>query len=100
MLVANLPAPGSYPLQPAISPKGSYYLSKFKSSGVRTFGHSQRSPSQSSFRNFLSNFPLSNFSLDNVPGPGSYRLPSDFGYYESKFSKNAGEGSVSKSPEK
>ncbi len=26
--------------------------------------------------------------LNSVPGPGTYRLPSDFGYYEAKNGKN------------
>lgn len=65
---SNDPSPVTYRLEDTINPKGSYYLSKFKSSGVRTFGNAARSSSQSQFH--------------AVPGPGSYRMPSDFGYYE------------------
>jgi hypothetical protein len=83
---ANFPAPGSYDLIPTISPKGSYYLSKFHSSGVRSFGHSTRNATQSSFQ--------------GAPGPGSYRIPSDFGYYESKHSKTQANISIAKSPER
>jgi len=36
---------------------------------VRTFGHSMRSST-------------SQQSLNVAPGPGSYRLPSEFGHYE------------------
>jgi hypothetical protein len=49
---------------------GSYFVSKFRSSMCRTHYHSKRST-------------LERARLD-TPGPGSYRLPSDFGYYESK----------------
>jgi len=80
------PAPGSYDLAPTISPKGSYYLSKFQSSMTRTFGHDKRSTTQT--------------SMHGVPGPGSYRIPSDFGYYESKHSKTAVDISIVKSPER
>ncbi len=38
--------------------------------------------------------------IDGVPGPGSYRIPSDFGYYESKHSKTHADISIAKSPER
>ena len=40
------------------------------------------------------------FHLDGVPGPGAYRIPSDFGYYESKHSKTHVDISIAKSPER
>jgi hypothetical protein len=49
---------------------GSYFVSKFMSTMCRTHYHSDRKT----------------FNLTNVgtPGPGNYRLPSDFGFYEAK----------------
>lgn len=45
-------------------------MSNLKSSGCRTFYHSNRM-----------NDKISRNGVNN-PGPGMYRLPSDFGYYE------------------
>ena len=65
------PGPGTYKPKFELAPKGDYFVSTYKSSMCRTFSTSPRdsSPAQK--------------ALD-VPGPGSYRLPSEFGYYESK----------------
>lgn len=49
---------------------GSYFVSKFKSSMCRTHYHADR-------RTIMGHSVT-------TPGPGSYRMPSDFGYYESK----------------
>ena len=49
---------------------GSYFVSKFMSSMCRTHYHFDRAT--------LAGQKLA------TPGPGNYRLPSDFGYYESK----------------
>jgi len=70
------PGPGTYVANASISTDGSYFVSKFKSSLCRTFGHSIRK----------------NHSISTIvtsPGPGSYRLPSDFGYYESVKTANS-----------
>jgi len=67
------PGPGAYNIGNEINPKGSYFLSKFKSNVGRTFGGS-------SIRKQASTGTL----RSDVPGPGSYKLPSDFGIYESK----------------
>jgi len=64
------PGPGTYDPASAITKDGSYFVSKFHSSFCRTFSHSMRK----------------NASLNTMaatPGPGSYKLPSDFGHYES-----------------
>lgn len=66
------PGPGAYNVGNEINPKGSYFLSKYKTNVGRTFGISMRK--QASTGTLRS----------EVPGPGSYRLPSDFGIYESK----------------
>jgi len=75
-LKPGFPGPGTYEPGTTISKDGSYFVSKFQASLCRTFSHSMRK----------------NASMTNVsttPGPGSYRLPSDFGYYESaKINKN------------
>ncbi|KAL4443097.1 hypothetical protein ABPG74_002164 [Tetrahymena malaccensis] len=67
------PGPGTYKPIVSINPDGKYFVSKFKSSNSRSFTHSKR------ITNGVSQF---------TPGPGSYRLPSEFGYYESKPNKS------------
>ena len=47
---------------------GKYFLSKMKNSGAGFFKRDKRN--------------LMGFKASGTPGPGSYRLPSDFGYYE------------------
>lgn len=67
---SKVPGPGAYVTAVGISPTGEYVLSKFKASLGRSFGHGGMRSSSSQ--------P----SLSKVPGPGSYRVPSDFGHYE------------------
>jgi len=55
----------------SINDKGKYIVSRHKNSPTRTFGSSIRDT-------------LGVGGSKNIPGPGAYRLPSDFGYYESK----------------
>lgn len=64
------PGPGTYENSGTLNPNGSYYLSKFRSSFCRTFSHSMRKDT-------------SNPSFVGSPGPGSYKIPSEFGHYES-----------------
>jgi len=67
------PGPGNYNPSGEINPNGSYFVSKFKTSVGKTFGLSlKRTSSTDSFK-------------EKIPGPGSYKLPSDFGHYESKI---------------
>jgi hypothetical protein len=63
------PGPGAYETKVGFAPNGSYFVSKFKSSLGKTFGSMSRNSSTR--------------KIETTPGPGSYRLPSDFGYYES-----------------
>ena len=63
------PGPGQYNPGMNIDCVGAYFVSNYKNSGCRTFGISKRG--MSGTRNELS-----------TPGPGSYRLPSEFGHYE------------------
>jgi len=63
--------PGKYKHDAASMPaNGVYSFAKFKNSKSRRFGKEKRNP-------------LGLNGRDRVPGPGSYRLPSDFGWYES-----------------
>jgi len=69
-LKSGNPGPGTYDNPATINPNGSYYVSKFRSSFCRTFSHSMRKNT-------------SNPSFVSTPGPGSYKIPSEFGHYES-----------------
>ncbi|KRX09777.1 hypothetical protein PPERSA_02649 [Pseudocohnilembus persalinus] len=66
----DVPGPGQYPLKISINENGSYFISNFKSSKCRTFSHEMRKTLGGTF--------------SQTPGPGNYRLPSEFGYYEAK----------------
>ena len=68
---SGIPGPGTYSPGSAITKDGNYFLSKFKSSNCRTFYHYNRDTMSSVKKQ------------RNMPGPGMYRLPSEFGYYES-----------------
>jgi len=67
------PGPGAYNSGGEINKTGFYYVSKYKSSNARTIGGGaiRKQASAGTLRN-------------EVPGPGSYKIPSDFGHYESK----------------
>eukprot|EP00350_Pseudokeronopsis_sp_OXSARD2_P009928 CAMPEP_0170548716 /NCGR_PEP_ID=MMETSP0211-20121228/6940_1 /TAXON_ID=311385 /ORGANISM="Pseudokeronopsis sp., Strain OXSARD2" /LENGTH=220 /DNA_ID=CAMNT_0010854339 /DNA_START=98 /DNA_END=757 /DNA_ORIENTATION=- len=66
------PGPGQYsPKQGDIERTGSYYNSRFKSSQCRSHYHADR-------------ITLSPHRMVS-PGPGAYRIPSDFGHYQSKY---------------
>ena len=64
----RVPGPGSYNPKDGLSGDGSYFLSRIPSSQCRTFSRGSRSVSAQRLQ---------------TPGPGSYRLPSDFGFYNS-----------------
>jgi len=74
----QFPGPGYYAPKEGLNENGEYFVSKYKSSNCRTFSHCDRNALRATTSNF-------------VPGPGSYRLPSDFGYYESKHHNTATE---------
>lgn len=63
------PAPGNYNIDKGFL-RNSTILSTVKSEGSHKFGLAKRTPLN---------------SKNESPGPGSYRLPSDFGYYESSM---------------
>lgn len=60
--------PAFYDDKLGINKLGKYFYSKFKNSGVRSFGKAVRS---------------FNGKNKNLPGPGTYIIPSDFGIYQS-----------------
>ncbi len=64
------PGPGRYTPMGEMTKQGSYFVSKFKSSMCRSHYHADR-------------HTILGYTIA-TPGPGSYRLPSDFGYYEGK----------------
>jgi hypothetical protein len=74
-LKPGYPGPGTYDNPQSLNPDGSYFVSKFKSSFCRTFSHGMRKDA-------------SNPSFVGTPGPGSYKLPSEFGHYESSKIQN------------
>ena len=78
------PGPGAYSLKTGISDPAASFISTFKSPKTRTFYHSDRKTIDipSSVKSIFILFNQIN-SLDQ-PGPGNYRLPSEFGHYESK----------------
>lgn len=57
---------------------GEYYVSKFNNSMCRSFAHDKRHGVMESIKE-QSNF----FILVKTPGVGNYKLPSEFGQYES-----------------
>lgn len=59
--------PGAYRPTSSINKEGKYNVSRFRSSKVRSFGKQKRHTTE--IRN------------EDIPGPGQYTLPSDFGYY-------------------
>ncbi|CAD8122428.1 unnamed protein product [Paramecium sonneborni] len=61
----NTPGPGSYQEIGSIDPKGTYFCSKFSASKCNKFSRAQRTMSE--YRN-------------KSPGPGTYKLPSEFGF--------------------
>ena len=65
---AAMPGPSEYDLKQSMASTGEYFHSKLKNSQARSFGKSIRN-SQS-------------MNKLNVPGPGSYTSPSDFGIYD------------------
>jgi len=69
--MSNEPGPGNYQYSKVtdINKTGSYFVSKFRSNLARSFGGSPRKTGQLGY-------------FENTPGPGNYRLPSDFGEYK------------------
>lgn len=77
----KLPGPGTYSPKGEINKDGDYYPSQYQSSLCRTFYHHDRNTleNQKSLNSKVLTYILA------TPGPGTYRLPSDFGQYEAKM---------------
>ena len=71
-LRGNPPGPGEYTPRLDTTKEGQYYIQKFTSSGARSQYHAERDTLTHHRKSLV------------TPGPGSYRMPSDFGQYESK----------------
>ena len=72
---SDCPPLGTYDFSKAsLSPDGKYPLSKMENVKVRKFGSSMRT---------------SLVDKKETPGPGNYRLPSDFGHYASSKWKDS-----------
>ncbi len=73
-----MPGPAEYNAKFSVSNTGGQFLSKIPTPAGRTFYHFDRDTLK---------IPT---TARNNPGPGYYRLPSDFGYYESKNARKGG----------
>lgn len=82
----EMPAPGAYDVDKGFLNYGKV-LSTCKSSGSIKFGFTERE---------------FNYGIKNTPGPGSYKLPSEFGYYETpqKTSTASASSLINKRPNK
>jgi hypothetical protein len=73
------PGPGSYDPRTNINQDGLYFVSTMKSSVTRKFGNPP--PKRSHTKNFSMNSQDLNRNQFETPGPGSYRVNSEFGLY-------------------
>ena len=82
------PGPGQYKKKALLlSSRGEYFFSKYKGSQCRTFSRGARNPLDIKNNGTLPpghGHGHGSVNLLGAPGPGYYRIPSDFGYYESK----------------
>lgn len=74
----NFPAPDRYKAIDTINNKGGYTQSKFRNSLVRSFSQADRNTLGINIK-----------KKNPFPGPGNYRLPSEFGYYISSEAKKS-----------
>jgi len=72
----NFPPPDRYTAVDTINKMGDYCQSKFKNSLVRSFSQADRNTLGINIK-----------KKNPYPGPGNYRLPSEFGYYISSEAK-------------
>ena len=66
------PGPGAYHIPSAITSDSRYVNSKYGGTGQRAFTHRERTT-------LFDEHPK---HQEIIPGPGSYRLPSEFGQYD------------------
>jgi len=72
----KIPGPGNYKTYDLITGQGKTFVSKFKSSTAKTIS--------GRFKDCSIPKKESNFNIISAPGPGTYRIFSEFGIYESK----------------
>ena len=86
------PGPGEYSPRTDLSAKGVYYISHYQSGYPRSFGKQKRNTLETAWSmkrksKTLSFFIIAllrvlfSFSIE-TPGPGAYRMHSDFGYLD------------------
>jgi len=73
------PGPGAYEVKPTISRDGNQFISKFQSSKSIPFSKSERK--------LYPNIRDESKKDVEVPGPGTYQAPSEFGFYEAPISR-------------
>jgi hypothetical protein len=74
------PGPGAYEVKTTISRDGAQFISKFQSSKSIPFSKSERK--------LYPNIRDESKKDIEVPGPGAYRAPSEFGFYEAPISRD------------
>ena len=84
-LDSSTPGPGAYDPKTNINPEGQYYLSNFKSNAVSKFVSPDKSLT-TSIKDSASaakvRKALYRSFTNGTPGPGSYRIASEFGKYD------------------
>eukprot|EP00347_Sterkiella_histriomuscorum_P007766 403347641 len=73
----EIPGPGQYKPQLELNQKGNYSFYKFKNSGAPVFSKAKR----------ITNLDTS-ATRKITPGPGSYRMQTDFGFYDGNDNTN------------
>ena len=68
---AEIPGPGQYDPKTNVNPNGTYFVDKYKNSQAPVFTKQSR----------LVTLDVSE-TRKITPGPGSYKAPTEFGYYE------------------
>jgi Sperm-tail PG-rich repeat len=68
---AEIPGPGQYELKTDVNAQGTYFVDKYKNSQAPVFTKQSR---------LVTLDPSETRKI--TPGPGSYKMPTEFGYYE------------------
>eukprot|EP00347_Sterkiella_histriomuscorum_P017361 403349677 len=111
---STTPGPGSYDPKVLLNKEGQYFVSTYKNSLVRKFGGVSTNLGSSGYNNTSTGINSLNFSMDakklsinnnrtmsnntrqvvslrnGTPGPGSYRIISEFGKYDMSSTSPAG----------
>jgi len=78
---AAIPGPGLYNLKLDLNMKGNYSFARYRNSGAPVFTKGKRDTNLDTSVTRKRKNHSTNFSNIVTPGPGSYRMQSDFGYY-------------------